>query len=99
MKTEVEIKTTPKELAKLLFDLDNEEVAEVFSNWKKLFEDEVNERRKNNETIWIWDLNHFMMHVVKRLDDDGIDFFRSAYSSILYRFCDDITKKHLIKIQ
>lgn len=97
MKTEIEIKLGPKEIAQHLFELDNEQVAEVFSHWKKLFEKEYEERKKAGETIWIFDLNHFFMHVAKRLDDDGIDFFRSAYSSILYRFCDDIHKKHLLK--
>jgi len=98
MKKEVEIKASPRELAELLFDLDSKEVGEVFSEWSKLFEEEYQRRKAANETIWIFDLTHFFMYVAKDLDEDGVKFFRDAYTSILYQFCDDIHKKHLVEL-
>ena len=98
MKREIEIKATPKEIAEMLFNLDNYEVAEMFSHWKKLFDDSFNECVKNKKTAWVFDLNHFMMHVIPELDEDGKDFFRSAYATMIYNLVDNVSKKHLIDI-
>jgi len=79
IKREVEIKASPEEIAELLFELDNKEVAKVFSIWKKLFEDEYKRKAEAKEPIWIFDLNHFMMWVIPEMDEDGLDFVRSSY--------------------
>lgn len=98
MEKSIEIKLNPKEIADQLFELDNEQVAEVFSHWKRNFDDEYERRRLANEPIWIFDLNHFMMHVVPRLDEDGKDFFRTAYSTMVYQLVNNATKKHLLNL-
>lgn len=98
MKTEIEIKTSPKVLAELLFDLDSQEVGQVFKEWKLLF-DENFIKNKDVKGNWINDLNTFMYFVVKDLDEDGIEFFREAYATIIYRYCNDIYKKHLTEIK
>ncbi len=95
---EIELNPNPKEVAEMLFNLDNKEVAEVFAHWKKLFDIEYDRRSKAKESIHIFDLNHFFLYVADELDNDGIDFFRSAYASIIYKYIDDIHKKHLLEI-
>ena len=85
----IEVVATPKEIADMLFDLDNKEVAQVFVHWKILFDQEYKRRKEAKENIWIFDLNHFMLHVVKELDNDGKEFFRSAYAHLIYTDCVD----------
>lgn len=80
---QIEIKATPENVVELLFELDNQEVAKVFKLWKLKFDEGYEERKKNNEPIWIFDLSHFFMYVVKDLDEDGRDLVRSMYSSVL----------------
>lgn len=98
MKREIEIQASPKEVAEMLFNLDNEQVASVFSEWKKLFDLEYERRKKEGETIWIFDLNHFMLYVIDKMDEDAKDFIRSSYASLVYRFCNDIHKKHILEL-
>ena len=98
MEAKINITPTIDQLAEMLFELDNKQVAELFGKWRNLFEEEYQRRKDEGEVIWIFDLNHFMLYVADELDDDGIDFFRSAYASIVYKFCDKITKKHLLKL-
>jgi len=97
MKTEVEIKVDPKQLAEMLFDLDSIEVGQVFKEWKLLFDKNFMDN-KDQKGMWIHSLNAFMYHVVNDLDDDGIEFFREAYASVLYKYCNDINKSHLTKL-
>lgn len=80
---QIEIKATPENVAELLFELDNQEVAKVFGIWKKKFDEAYEERKAKGEVIWIFDLSHFFMYVVKELDEDGRDLIRSMYSSVL----------------
>lgn len=95
---QVNIEHSLDDIAELLFNLDNEQVAKVISLWKLKFDQEYQRRKEAKETIWIFDLNHFMMHVVDRLDNDGVDFFRTAYSSIVLKFIDDSNNKHLTEL-
>lgn len=94
MKREIEVKATPSEIAELLFELDNKEVAEVFAKWKQLFDEAYQSRKNKKEYIHIYDLSHFMMYVIPEMDDDGLDVVRSMYTSLVYNFIDDIAKKH-----
>ena len=94
MKREIEIKASPKEVAELLFNLDNREVAEMFSEWNRLFNEEYERRKASKEPIYIFDLSHFMMHVIPEMDNDAIDVIRSMYTSVVFNFIDDIGKKH-----
>jgi hypothetical protein len=98
MKRQIEITATPKEVAELLFNLDNEQVAQVFDEWKELFEQEYERKIAAKETVWIFGLNHFMMYVADKMSDDTIDFFRSTYATIVYKMVDNIHKKHLLTL-
>lgn len=98
MERTVEIKGTPKEVAELLFNLDNKEVAEVFAHWKNLFDEEYKRRKEAKETIWIFDLNHFLLYVVGEMDNDGKDIVRSMYSSLIYKEYDNLHKRHLLDL-
>lgn len=94
MKRELEVTATPKEIAELLYNLDNKEVAEMFAEWHRLFEENYNKRKAAGDPIWIFDLSHFMMYVIPEMNDEAIDVIRSMYSSVIYNFIDDIAKKH-----
>jgi hypothetical protein len=85
----IEVSADPKEVAELLFDLDNKQVAEVFNHWKRLFDSEYESRKANNQPIWIFDLCHFMMHVIPELDSDGLDLIRSMYTSLIIKSVDE----------
>jgi hypothetical protein len=84
MKQEIEIKLTTDQIAEALFDLDNHEVAEVISKWKQLFDKEYERRKSEGKPIWIFDLNHFMLHVMQEADEHVKEFFRNAYAHHLY---------------
>lgn len=92
----VTIEASPKEVAGLLFELDNKQVADVFKEWKLLFDKNYEERKEKGETIWIFDLQHFMLYVAKELDNDGIELLRSFYSSIIYHKIKDVVKDNQI---
>ena len=98
MKKEIELTLSVEDLAEQLYNLDNEQVANLFSIWKRKFDEGYEERKAAGQPIWIFDLNHFMMYVVPKLDEDGLDFFRSAYSTMIYQMCDNVSKKHLLKL-
>ena len=98
MERKIKIKATPKEVAELLFELDNREVAEVFKQWHKLFEDAYKKRKEAGETIWIFDLNHFMLYVIDEMDEDAHDFIRCAYSQLVYRMVSNEAKKHKLDL-
>ena len=98
MEKTIEIKATPQEVANLLFDLDNKQVAEVFALWTKLFEDEYQRRKEAGEQNWIFGLDHFMLYVVKELDDDGKKLITSMYSHLIYTMVSDIHKKHILEL-
>lgn len=97
MEKTIKINLTELEVAEALFNLDNKQVAKVFSEWKRLFDEEYERKKSAKEPIWIFDLNHFMLHVIDELDEDGINFFRTTYASMLYKMVDDIHKKHLVE--
>lgn len=84
MKKEITVTLSTDEIAEALFDLDNKQVAEVISKWKELFDQEYKRRKAEGETIWIFDLNHFMMYVMKEADENVKEFFRNAYAHYLY---------------
>ena len=84
MNKEVNIILTIDDIAEALFNLDNKQVAEVISKWKKLFDQEYERRKTAGETIWIFDLNHFMLYVMSEADEDVKEFFRNAYAHHLY---------------
>ena len=92
----VQLKAEPKEVAELLFELDNTQVAEVFAEWKLLFDKNYEEQKDKGKNIFIYDLNHFMLYVAEKLDDDGREMVRSMYSSVIYFMMKDINKKHLL---
>lgn len=92
----VTINATPKEVANLLFELNDIQVAEVFKEWKLLFDKNYEERKENGETIWIFDLQHFLLHVAKHLDKDGVEAVRSFYSSVIYHNIKDIVEDNRI---
>lgn len=94
MKREIEIKASVKEVAELLFKLDNKEVAEVFTEWKRLFDECYESRKREGKPIHVFDLSHFMMYVIPEMDDEGIDVIRSMYSSLIYHFIDDVAQKY-----
>ena len=95
MEKTIEIKANPKEVAQLLFDLDNEQVAQVFSEWKILFDKEIQRMRSEGKTVWTHDLNHFMLYVVDKMDDDAKDMIRNMYAQLVYRLVDDVVKTQL----
>lgn len=84
MNKEVNITLTTDDIAEALFNLDNQQVAEVISKWKKLFDREYERRKAEGKTIWIFDLNHFMLYVMSEADEDVKEFFRNAYAHHLY---------------
>jgi hypothetical protein len=98
MKQEIEVKANVKEMAEMLFELDSKQVAEVFAEWKKLFDQEYERRKRDKETIWIYDLNHFMIYVIDEMDDDGKEFIRSAYAMLVYYLVDDISQKYKLPL-
>jgi hypothetical protein len=98
MEKTVKIEHSTDDIAELLFNLDNQQVAEVISKWKLLFDQNYEDRKANKEPIWIFDLNHFMMHVIDEMDEDALDFIRSSYSSLVYKLIDKSEKKHLLDL-
>lgn len=95
----IEIKASPEEVAELLFELDNKEVAEVFSIWKRKFDEEYDRRKEAREPIWIFDLNHFILHVLTEMDDDGKEFFRTGYANMIYLMQQDTFNKHKLDLR
>ena len=98
MEKTIEIKATPQEVANLLFDLDNKQVAEVFALWTKLFEDEYQRRKEAGEPVWIFGLDQFMLHVVSEMDDEAKKLVTSMYAHLLYVTVSDIHKAHISKL-
>jgi len=94
---QVEIKLSTDQIAEALFSLDNKQVADVISKWVTLFDESYERAREAGEPVYIFDLNHFMLYVVKEMDEKGLDFIRSSYGTLVYTFCNDIHKKHLTK--
>ena len=82
MNKEVNITLTTDDIAEALFDLDNKEVAEVISKWKALFDQEYERRKAEGKPIWIFDLNHFMLYVMKEVH---IKDYRLCYSFRFYK--------------
>ena len=80
----VTIENTPEELAEILFNMDNTEIAKLFGLWRKKFDDEYQRRKEANEPIHIFDFYHFFLWVVKDLDHDGKQFFKDAFSAVTY---------------
>ena len=80
----VTIENTPEEIAEILFNMDNIQIAELFSLWMKKFDEEYSRRKKENLPIHIFDFYHFFLYVVKHLDSDGKQFFKDAFSAIIY---------------
>ena len=91
MNKEVNIKLTTDDIAEALFDLDNKEVAEVISKWKALFDQEYERSKAEGKPIWIFDLNHFMLYVMKEADENVKEFFRNAYAHHLYTTLNPLT--------
>lgn len=98
MEKMVEIKASPEEVANLLFDLDNRQVAEVFKIWSELFEKEYQKNKAEGKTIWIFGLDHFMLYVVKEMDDEAKKLVTSMYSHLIYTMVSDIHKKHILNL-
>jgi hypothetical protein len=94
----VQIEATPDNVAELLFNLDDRQVAEVFSLWHKKFEDEYERRKEAKEPIWIFDLPHFWMHVSKHLDDNGKTIIRDLYAMQFYTHCNEPYRRYLIQL-
>ena len=80
----VEIETTPEEISEILFNMDNQQVAKVFDLWRKKFDEEYNRRKEVGEPIHIFDFYHFFLWVVKDLEPDGKQFFKDAFSAVMY---------------
>lgn len=98
MEKTVEIKATPEEVANLLFDLDNIQVAKVFSIWMELFEKEYQKNKAEGKTTWIFGLDHFMLYVIKEMDDEAKKLVTSMYAHLLYVTVGDIHKAHISKL-
>lgn len=81
----VTIETTPEEIAEILFNMDNKEVAEVFKLWNNKFKQNWTEKRTQNISgYFIHSLYHFFLYVVKDLDANGKQFFKDAFSAITF---------------
>ena len=91
----VTIENTPEEVAEMLFNLNDQEVAAVFALWAKKFDEEYVRRKEAGKPIWIFDLPHFFLHVVKHLDEDGMRIVRDMYAMQLYHLAGMPYKKHL----
>jgi len=96
MQKTINIQLTNEEIVEALFNKDQSEIAEIFSLWKKRFDKNKEERTRTGKPIWIFDLNHFFMYVAEHLDEDGKDFFRTAFATIWYKEIDQITARHIM---
>lgn len=93
MERSVQINLTVEEMADQLFNLDNQQVAQVFKLWKQKFDENYEQRKANNEPIWIFDLFHFLLYVAKELDEETKQVFTSFYTALIYNNIDKMVEK------
>lgn len=83
MKTEVTIQPTPKQIADMLFELDDRQVIEVFEEWNKNFEEEY---KKPSKTYKV-DFYGFCLYFTKNMSDEAKEMIRGMYSALIYNTC------------
>ena len=85
MKTQVEIKLTPQQIAEQIWLLDTQEIAEVFTEWNKIIHKHSEECRKNNKLNFWHTLQDVFLHMDNCHEMNGAFFelTRGLYVSSL----------------
>jgi hypothetical protein len=83
METTVTIKPTPKEIADMLFELDDREVMKVFDEWNKNFEEEY---KKPSRSFKV-DFYGFCLYFTRDMSESAKEMVRGMYSALIYNTC------------
>lgn len=81
----VTIENTPEEVAEMLWNMDDKQIAKVFELWYKKHEDEYAKMRKEKPNQYFIDHGGMAYYVSNHLSEEAKDCIRNLYSAIWYK--------------